>query len=76
MKIGVLGAGAWGTALAKLLHDGGHAVTLFDANVAQLEELRTGHNERFLPGVSLPRDWEVEADWARAVTGRSVGLSC
>ena len=70
MKIGVVGAGAWGTALAKLLHDGGHAVTLFDANVAQLEELRAGHNERFLPGVNLPRDWAVEADWGRAVAGR------
>jgi len=70
VKIGVLGAGAWGTALAKLLHDGGHAVTLFDVNLAQLEELRAGRNPRFLPGVALPRDWEVEADWSRAVAGR------
>ena len=30
MKITVLGAGAWGTALAKVLHENGNAVTLWD----------------------------------------------
>lgn len=29
MKIGVLGAGSWGTALAVLLHENGHEVTLW-----------------------------------------------
>ena len=29
MKITVLGAGAWGTALARLLIQGGHEVTLW-----------------------------------------------
>ena len=32
MKITVLGAGAWGTALAKVLHENGNAVTLWDIN--------------------------------------------
>ena len=33
MKITVLGAGAWGTALAKVLHENGNAVTLWDIDV-------------------------------------------
>ena len=32
MRITVLGAGAWGTALAKMLHQGGHSVMLWGHN--------------------------------------------
>lgn len=53
-----------------MLHDGGQAVTLFDCDAAQLEALRQGANERYLPGVTLPRDWTVEPDWHRAIAGR------
>jgi glycerol-3-phosphate dehydrogenase (NAD(P)+) len=70
MKVTVLGAGAWGTALAKLLSESKHAVTLWAHNPAWLEELRrTGRNERYLPGVDLPRDWTLEPDAARAIAG-------
>ena len=69
MKITVLGAGAWGTALAKVLHENGNAVTLWDIDTVTLDELRRGRNERYLPGVALPTDWKVEADFARAVAG-------
>ena len=73
MKITVLGAGAWGTALAKLLHEGGHHVTLWGHNPAGLEEMRrAGRNERYLPGVDLPKDWALEADAKRAVVGSEV----
>ena len=68
MKISVLGAGAWGTALARLLHQGQHQVTLWGHMPEWLEEIRqTGRNERFLPGVELPRDIGLEPDVARAV---------
>jgi glycerol-3-phosphate dehydrogenase (NAD(P)+) len=46
MKITVLGAGAWGTALAKVLHENGNAVTLWDISVETLEELRHGRSRR------------------------------
>src|SRR5579863_9152030 len=70
MKVTVLGAGAWGTALAKLLHQGGHTVTLWGHNPAGLEQIRqTGRNERYLPGIELPRDWKLETDVSRAVSG-------
>lgn len=69
MKVTVLGSGAWGSALAKVLHLNGHHVTLWDINPATIEELRTGHNERYLPGVPLPTAWTVEPDFVKAVTG-------
>jgi glycerol-3-phosphate dehydrogenase (NAD(P)+) len=72
MRITVLGAGAWGAALAKVLHENGNAVTLWDINPALLGELATGRSERLLPGVALPTDWKVEADFEQAVAGREV----
>ena len=69
MKITVLGAGAWGTALAKVLHENGNAVTLWDIAHRTLEEIQRGRNERYLPGVTLPTDWKAEADFAKAVAG-------
>jgi glycerol-3-phosphate dehydrogenase (NAD(P)+) len=70
MKVTVLGAGAWGTALAKVLHENGNAVTLWDINAETLDEVRAGRNERYLPGVRLPVDWKVENEFERAVSGR------
>jgi glycerol-3-phosphate dehydrogenase (NAD(P)+) len=68
MKVTVLGAGGWGTALAKLLHEGGHSVALWGHDAKRLEEVRhSGRNERYLPGVELPRDWRLESDLALAV---------
>ena len=69
MRITVLGAGAWGTALGKVLHENGNAVTLWDLNVPGLEEIRLGRNERYLPGVALPLDWKIEADFRKAIGG-------
>ena len=72
MKVTILGAGAWGAALAKVLHENGHAVTLWDKNAALLTELKQGHSERLLPGVKLPVDWHTETDFLTAVDGREV----
>jgi glycerol-3-phosphate dehydrogenase (NAD(P)+) len=69
MKITMLGTGAWGTALAKVLRENGNAVTLWGIDAATLEQLRHGCNEKYLPGVKLPVDWKVEADFEKAVGG-------
>ena len=69
MRITVLGAGAWGTALARVLHENGNAVALWDINAETLAELRHGRSERYLPGVELPTDWRVEGDFQKAVGG-------
>jgi glycerol-3-phosphate dehydrogenase (NAD(P)+) len=70
MKVTVLGAGAWGTALARLLQRGKHSVTLWGHNPAGLAQIRaTGRNERYLPGIELPRELALEEDLSRAVAG-------
>ena len=57
MKIIVLGAGAWGTAVAMSAaqHPAGHAVTLWARAAAQAAQMQTQrHNARYLPGIILP----------------------
>ena len=54
MKIAVLGAGAWGTALAVSFSDK-HKVSLWGRNDTQLELLaRERSNRRYLPGIAFP----------------------
>jgi glycerol-3-phosphate dehydrogenase (NAD(P)+) len=68
MNVTILGAGAWGTALARLLQQGGHTVTLWGHIAEWLEEIRrTGRNERFLPGITLPAGVGLERDLPRAI---------
>ncbi len=53
-RIGVIGAGSWGTTLADLLARKGHEVTLWGFEPDLVDELRaTGVNSRFLPDIPL-----------------------
>lgn len=71
MKVAVLGAGAWGTALAMVLHRNQHQVTIWTREAEALATLqRTRRNERHLPGIELPAEWSYEPDLARAVAGQ------
>jgi glycerol-3-phosphate dehydrogenase (NAD(P)+) len=68
MKVTVLGVGAWGTALGKLLYEGQHNITLWGHNPQHLDQIRrTGQNEPYLPGIAFPRDWRLETDPTKAV---------
>jgi glycerol-3-phosphate dehydrogenase (NAD(P)+) len=68
VNVTILGAGAWGTALALVLHENGHTITLWDVDGQHLTELeRARRNVRYLPDVELPRAWTIEPDWPRAV---------
>lgn len=69
MKICLLGAGAWGTALAIAFADQ-HEVTLWsrEADVAA-DLLATRENHRFFPGYSLPASVAVSTDFDGAVAG-------
>lgn len=53
-RIAVLGAGAWGTALAVQAARAGHAVTLWGRDKARVAEMaKARENARYLPGVKL-----------------------
>ncbi|HVZ48025.1 MAG TPA: NAD(P)H-dependent glycerol-3-phosphate dehydrogenase [Gemmatimonadaceae bacterium] len=54
MKCAVIGAGAWGTALANLLAENGHEPRMWAYEPDVAEAIETSHeNRRFLPGVML-----------------------
>jgi glycerol-3-phosphate dehydrogenase (NAD(P)+) len=64
MHITLIGAGAWGTAmaLAAARHTGGHAVTLHARDAAQAAALRTQRqNARYLPGIDLPGSLQISS---------------
>ena len=73
MKIIVLGAGAWGTAVAMSAaqHPAGHAVTLWARDAAQAAQMQTQrHNARYLPGITLPPSLMLaHGDFAALWTG-------
>ena len=62
-KVSLLGAGSWGTALAILLANNGHDVTLWSALKDEVEMLSVHreHKDR-LPGVILPENISVTSD--------------
>lgn len=74
MNIAVLGAGAWGTALAIALA-GEHAPRLWARSPDQAAGLAAcRENERYLPGFSLPDRVQVTADFAAAVSDAELVL--
>ncbi|HVR70429.1 MAG TPA: NAD(P)H-dependent glycerol-3-phosphate dehydrogenase [Vicinamibacteria bacterium] len=70
MKVAVLGAGSWGTALAAHLARAGHPVSLWarDERVARLLDERRV-NPDYLPGVKLPDGLAATPDLAAAAAG-------
>ena len=64
--IAVLGAGAWGTALAIAAGSAGRDVTLWVREDDVLADIKAGKENRFLPGVPIPRALGVTGDLAEA----------
>jgi len=70
-KVAVIGAGSWGTALAKLLGDKGLSVSLWAHRQEQAEALaHDRENCAYLPGFLLPPTVQPTADLAAAVAGQ------
>ncbi|GDY37446.1 NAD(P)H-dependent glycerol-3-phosphate dehydrogenase [Acidovorax sp. NB1] len=73
MKIIVLGAGAWGSAVAMSAaqHPAGHAVTLWARDAAQAQSMRAqSENARYLPGIALPPSLTVaDGDFSMLLPG-------
>ena len=70
MKVTLLGAGAWGTAMAaqatRHLQDGD--VCLWSRSKQQLVDIENnGENRAYLPGIKLPKEMRFESDFSAAV---------
>ncbi|WP_394842644.1 NAD(P)-dependent glycerol-3-phosphate dehydrogenase [Pendulispora brunnea] len=69
-KVAVLGAGAWGTALAKVLAEKGDRVLVWSRRADLAEQInRTRENGRYLPGAHLPDSLQATSNLAEAIDG-------
>ena len=74
-KVSVVGAGAWGSALALTAAQAGRSVTLWARESDVVESIRqSGVNARFLPGIALPAEIHATGDLAEAASGEAVLL--
>lgn len=76
MRIKVLGAGSWGTALALLLHGNGHNVSLWSWDITHVERLLAeGENRSFMPGISLPPEMLISSHLSGVASADIVVMS-
>jgi len=74
--IAVLGAGSWGTALAKQLSDQGHAVRLWARRAEQAEAINASRqNERYLPGFELGPTLTATSELSAAIPNSNMVLA-
>ena len=73
-NIGVLGAGTWGTALARMLAVNGHNVTMWSALPQELIVLKNTRKHKNLPGCTLPESISYTPDIHEICQGRDILL--
>lgn len=65
-SVGVVGAGSWGTTLAKIVGENDHEVLLWARRPELVEQLNEGrHNPQYLPQVALPSAVRATAELQR-----------
>ena len=73
-KIGVLGAGTWGMALARMLCNSGNQVTVWSALEREVEEFSTTRRHPNLPGMEIPEAITFTKDMATVCQGKDILL--
>ena len=67
-NIGIIGAGSWGIALAVLLHNNGHKITVWSILQDEIDMLNAEHEHKDkLPGVKLAEDMVFTTDMKSAI---------
>lgn len=76
MRIGVIGTGTWGTALAQVLVDNGHQVMMYGNSIEQVDDIQKRHQNTRYFGADLFLSPKIKAttDLAKAVTNRRIIL--
>lgn len=73
IKVGILGAGTWGSALAILLSSKWHDITMWTALEKEARLINENRNNlKNLPGASLPEAVKITLDLEEACTGRDL----
>ena len=73
VSVAVMGAGSWGTTLAKVFADAGNTVNLWARRARLAETIRTTReNPDYLPGIILPESVIVTSDAQAALDGCSI----
>jgi glycerol-3-phosphate dehydrogenase (NAD(P)+) len=75
MRVAVVGAGAWGTALAMTLVDKGHDVTLWSFEPEVADAIRATRANPYLPGIELPPTLAATSDLEAAVSDARLVVS-
>ena len=73
-KIGVLGAGTWGMALARMLSNSGHQVTVWSALEREVTEFAATRRHPNLPGMVIPDEITFTGDMGTVCTGMDILL--
>src|SRR5258705_8173964 len=73
--IAVLGAGAWGTALALAALAAGRKTSLWVREEDVLADIGQGRGNRFLPGVAIPKELDVTGNLAQACKAQALLLA-
>lgn len=69
-RVGIIGAGSWGTALAVVLDKNGHQVTVWSIVKEEIEMLRREHEQtQKLPGVKLSEEISFTCELKEAISG-------
>ncbi len=71
-RIGILGSGTWGTALANLLISIGHEVTLWSKFESELEYIASNHAHKNLPGVVINEQIILTSSLEEAISDKDV----
>ena len=73
-KIGVLGAGTWGMALARMLYNNGHSVCVWSALKREVEEFSATRRHPNLPGMEIPAGISFTEEIAEVCKDRDILL--
>ena len=73
-RIGVLGAGTWGMALARMLSRNGHEVTVWSAIEKEIDEFSVTRKHPNLPGMEIPAEILFTKDIAQVCGDKQILL--
>ena len=75
LRTSIVGAGAWGTALALVLDERGHNIRLWSFEPEITQSIRDGRGNPYLEGVTLPQTLGATSDLAEALDGAELVVS-